>query len=211
MFGQSSWINDLSSIFQIFETVAVVASLIFIAFELRHTRRFSASSSYQALLESVNSFYASLITSEDLAYIYWQGRKDPMSLSNKQRPRFFYLCVQWFCFYENLYLQYAQGFLLRSHFDAWTAAFREDLREPGIAWYWQLEKQDFSEDFQDYVDQIIDALDAKGKIVLFDKILDEFEYKHQNLKRPHARFGLRLFRWAKKLTRGDEELNASVN
>jgi hypothetical protein len=145
----------IANVFQIIEAVAVVATLLFIALQIRETRRIAAADSYQGLFQSVNQFYNTLSMNEGFASIYLEGRKNPAALNNEERARFFYACVQWFCFYENLYLQYSHGLLPKQYFDAWCGAFRHDLRDLGFVLYWKQERLDFAKEFRDYVDQII--------------------------------------------------------
>ena len=157
MSNLSIWLNNLAEIAQILAALAVIVTLIFIAVQVRETRRIASGGSYQTLLQNVNAFFNSLSTHEGLGRIYWNGRKDPSILDDDQQVRFFYLCVQWFCFFENLFLQYSHGLLPKEHFKAWCNALEEDLYDPGFLLYWQHEKFDYAEDFRNYVDHIIEA------------------------------------------------------
>lgn len=164
MLSQTSTIlSSVGNVFQIIEAIAVVATLAFIALQIRQARYEAAGNSYQAILQSANSFYSTLAMSEDFAHIYLTGRLDPSSLDDKQRARFFYGCVQWFCFYENMFLQYSHKLLPRQYFEAWRTALEEDLKDPGFRWYWHLEKSDFAPEFREYVDQIVEKIEGEAE------------------------------------------------
>jgi hypothetical protein len=148
-------VEIIANWFQIAEAIAVVATLLFIAVQIRETRRIAAADSYQGLFQSVNQFYNTLSTTHGLAQLYIKGRKHPASLAEEERSRFFYACVQWFCFYENLYLQYSHGLLPKQYFDAWCEAFTHDLRDPGFVAYWKQERLDYAKEFRMYVDRTL--------------------------------------------------------
>ncbi|GAA0917934.1 hypothetical protein [Virgisporangium aurantiacum] len=153
-------LDVINSIAQMVGAVAVVATLPFIAVQSRVSRRIAECDSYHNLVSSVSQFYATLATVEGAADLYIRGRKEPASLEREERARFFYSCVQWFCFHENLYLQHSRGLLPRQYFAAWREAFRRDLGDPGFVAYWHHERLDYAIDFQRYVDGILANLDG---------------------------------------------------
>ena len=148
-------LDEINSISQIVAAIAVVGTLPFIAIQTRISRRIAEGDSYQSIVSSVNQFFSTLAITEGAADLYIRGRKDPTTLTDEERTRFFYASVQWFCFHENLYLQQSRKLLPKEYFEAWSEAFRHDLRDPGFVGYWQQERLDFALGFQNYVDEIM--------------------------------------------------------
>lgn len=93
MSNLSIWLNNLAEIAQILAALAVIVTLIFIAVQVRETRRIASGGSYQTLLQNVNAFFNSLSTHEGLGRIYWNGRKIHQYLMMISKSAFFiYVC-----------------------------------------------------------------------------------------------------------------------
>lgn len=148
-------LSNWAALATIVQTFTVVVSLIFIARQLSQSRRIAEATSYQSIVDSVNNFYSSLATDPKLAAIYRGGRKEPEKLAEHQQFQFFYMCVQWFVFFENLYLQYKRGLLPSQYWNAWHRALIDDLAEPGLMEHWKVEYMNYSQEFQEFVASII--------------------------------------------------------
>ena len=167
-----SVLEIIVAIFSILEAVAVIASLLFIGIQLRETRKATEGNAYQAWLDSVNNFYASLAQGEGLAYIYWKGRTNIAKLSEAELPRFFYLCVQWFSLMENLHVQYSQGMIPTEFFKPWQEALRVDLSDDGLQEYWKLERDQFTPIFRQFVDELVLSSESHSNINAFLKLTE---------------------------------------
>jgi hypothetical protein len=148
-------LNNWAALGAIVQTVTVIVSLTFIARQLSESRRIAEAASYQSIVDSVSNFYGSLAADPRLAAIYRTGRIEPRKLTEHQQSQFFYMCVQWFVFFENLYLQQKRGLLPSQYWDAWHRALTDDLSEPGLVQHWKVEHMNYSREFQEFIASII--------------------------------------------------------
>ena len=89
---------------------------------------------------------------------------DTKKLTEEQRLRFMYACVQLFCFYEDLFLQRSHGLLPKEYFNAWCKALEDDLRDPGFVSYWRQERLTYVSEFRRYIDDTIKKYENEGLI-----------------------------------------------
>jgi hypothetical protein len=148
-------LDDIVAATQIVSNIAVLIALIITLRQLTSTLRLASNSAVQSNAHALNGFYMSLATSNDLAHIYREGRKDPSSLNSMEEARFFYACVAWFAHHEQSFGQVQTGLLPAEFFASWELALREDLMDEGFKSFWIREGQFFDEPFRKFIDKII--------------------------------------------------------
>jgi len=151
-------LEQIAQVFGIVEAIAVVVSLIAIFMQVRQTRRLAESSAYQSLFDSYNQLMVAIAQDKELSVIFKKGRTTPDKLSKSDKARFFFLCVQWFDFHENLYIQYRNGVLPARLYDGWQQALKNNLPLPGFMSYWNEEKDEYTSSFREYIDSLLNEV-----------------------------------------------------
>jgi hypothetical protein len=137
---------------------AVVVSLVFVGFEIRHN---TATTSSQALLDlndAVNT--AMLLQSEDaeLAEIVLRGHEDPHSLTAVEMLRYERLIWSVLNSMEAAFNFYEADLLTPEQYEGWLAASCAELSIPGSAFVWRKNKAAFSPRFNELLEDSCEAI-----------------------------------------------------
>ena len=145
--------DALGAIAETIGAAGVVASLLYLAVQVRASTRASAIESKLASNRVYTDFLGSLIQSPELNRLFVQGRGDLASLSSEDDYyRFSNLALQSFSHFSAMYFQYRQGRLSDSDWFESLAVIRYWLRGAGCrAWWGKLGRKMFGPDFVDFI------------------------------------------------------------
>lgn len=139
---------------QVVGAIAVVASLVFVGFQLRqHTRAVRASTS-QAHSAMYHDIVASVIESGEVASIWRRGLSEVASLNPDELVRFIAFASSFFRFYEASHVQWARGQLDNEHWHTIEQQARSLSGQPGIVAWWKLRRHWHSAAFQAWFDSL---------------------------------------------------------
>ncbi len=150
---------------EIFGTLAIVVSLIYVAIQVRqntHTTRLATAQNISRDLQEANAIVAS---GTNMAEILLKGVENEANLTPPERVRlYFYLNVA-YRVYENAYYQKQKGALDSYVWEGITSNMKVGKRASVYQAFWRDRKQLFSQEFQDFYDKDllppeIDPLDA---------------------------------------------------
>ena len=142
-------IQDLGSLGELIAAIATVATLVYLALQIRQNTGALRHAAQRGVIEDANTWRANLIQHPDVAELYRKGLLDPSTLEPIERLRF--------------------RTLLDSLFDTWSYIFRWEqgpkdigqtnephirgtLAQAGGARYWASEKRRFTPAFVRYID-----------------------------------------------------------
>src|ERR1700754_530222 len=108
-------LEQLAFLAQIISAVAVVASLVFVGFQLRHATSAILASSSQAHTDIYTSLVQTIITNGDFARIWFVGLGDPSCLKDEEWVRFVAYATALFRLYESSRVQWLRGSLAKEH------------------------------------------------------------------------------------------------
>jgi hypothetical protein len=140
-------IQDLGSIGELVAALATVATLAYLALQIRQNTEVLGHTAERAALDDANKWRDNLIQHPDLAELYRRGLLGPESLDRSEKLRF--------------------RMLLDSLFDTWQYQFRsgafqggdgvryirDTLALPGGAQYWAKERDRFAPEFVEAVNE----------------------------------------------------------
>jgi hypothetical protein len=132
----------------------ILAALGGVYSQLRLSRQTAQNDIYQSNVGAYNQFIGSMASSSDLNSIFTRGRHSPDSLSEAEKERFFMLCVQYFGFHENLYIQYERRGFPREIYDGWSVALQKNLHQAGFLAYWKEQGDEYTASFQRQVERL---------------------------------------------------------
>ena len=154
-------LEQLAFIAEIIGGIGVVASLIYLAFEIRSRRKQDGLRTAQELTAQWGGLMTSLHDSSELAEIWLKGNHDFESLDGASRIRYSALLGRFFRYSEGLYF-YLQDKTLDPM--VWRGVERtiQDLMVlDGPPAWWQTRKHWFTDNFQDLIEGIIAKGDGK--------------------------------------------------
>ncbi len=122
-------IQDLGSLG---ELIAAIATLGYLALQIRRNTRTAQTSTYQSALESSNRVQELILAHPHLERIYRIGRKDFCQLTEEERPQFRLLIDMYLNVFESMLLQHERGTLDEDFWQARLDGLRALLKQPGI-------------------------------------------------------------------------------
>jgi hypothetical protein len=147
-------LDDLGNIGELVAAIGVIASLIYLAVQIRqNTRSVRAAthhSSARAATETQNIF----AQSNDLARIFRIGSRETEELTEDERQRLDSMLMSIFMWYEDTFFQYQQSMIDREVWEGRQRALLSQLKRPGIASWWARRSGFFADSFVSYVDQL---------------------------------------------------------
>ena len=143
--------------------MAVVASLIAVAYELRQSTDQSILNTsaleiatYQDLTNNISDLNAIVIESSELADIFIRSVKDGDSLTENELMRFNTYIINLFRHGDMAYFQYERGAINQERLNSVLALLTSRLDNPIVNYQWEsFKKQNvFSAAYTDYVDDL---------------------------------------------------------
>ena len=143
-------IQELGSLGELIAAVATIATLVYLALQIRQNTRALGHAEHRAVLEDGNAWRGYLIENPAIAELYRNGLLDPDALDPIEKLRF--------------------RMLLDALFVTWLYVFQTDrstgyapdpqisgtLARPGGKQYWASQKANFDPEFVRYVDGLAD-------------------------------------------------------
>jgi len=139
----------------------VIASLLYLAIQVRASTRASAVASKFRSAEMQSDFISLLIETPELNDLWLRGLAELDSLSESDYYRFSNMSLKAFWLFSAGHFQYKTGALSEGEWHESRAVLQYWLRSPGCqAWWAKLGRASFGPDFREYVDSEIAALRA---------------------------------------------------
>ena len=134
--GWSNAVQIAANIATIINSIVVIASLIYLARQVKISTKTTKGTTYQTIINGVAGIEARISQDEELARIYKLGSEDQSKLDDIEKVRFNELISSFFNFYENLYFQAKEHLVDKELWEGWRANILEDLKKPGIEDWW---------------------------------------------------------------------------
>ncbi|HUG00350.1 MAG TPA: hypothetical protein VML95_00665 [Longimicrobiales bacterium] len=132
--------------------IAVVVTLIYLAFQIRQQNRESRIASVHELNEA---FRASISAFQDpgLADVFSRAKSDFADLGEPERLRFIAMVQGVFRVWEDAFYQFDAGRLDPRIWQAMVTQFSAYLSLPGVQRVWEIRKRAYNAAFRDLVDR----------------------------------------------------------
>ncbi len=142
--------------------IAVVASLIYLASQIRQNSNLLRASTASATSQIEYQQNALMVQDEEVARIFWEGLADRASLSEKDRRRFDPLMNLQIKGNGQQYKFHRDGLATP---DVWVQAergMRWVAEQPGFQHWWREWRTQFDDNFQGFIDGLIREGEAAG-------------------------------------------------
>jgi len=149
---------DLQSLAQIGEVIgaaAVVASLLYLALQVRQNSKAQRTENYARALERVSAFQAVLSQNNDLALIFAKGVWDTSKLTRLEKIRFTWSLYEAFGSFEFMFHTYKTDEIPEEVWKRWSQTVAWWLSFPGVEQWWMNRPVNFTESFTRFVESVI--------------------------------------------------------
>lgn len=147
-------IQDLGSIGELLAAMATIATLVYLAMQIRQNTEAVRIQTYQAIMDSSNRLGDSL-AEQNVDAIYRKGRKSPDSCTPQEMAQFMLIAGQVVNLYEGLYLHRQSGAIDDDFFENRWRTFNRIMHQPGFRRMWERAGAYYAKSFTRAVDQML--------------------------------------------------------
>jgi hypothetical protein len=145
----------LQEIVQIIGGIGVIASLIYVAIQIRNNARAVRAAAYQQLSVSMSGPWDALFLNGEACSLVLRGCDDFAVLDRVEKARFRFMVMAFMRRFENAWFQHKIGTLKEGDWQAISADLDSLYSLPGARAAWQLVKNRSNPNFRSYVDMIV--------------------------------------------------------
>ena len=142
-----------AAISEVFGTIAVVVSLIFVGISIRQNTAVVQANQQNLLYELTDNWFSDRLTNPELYEIELRAL-DSQNLTDVERLRYSELIYRAMNVWENAYFKHENGFLSDKQYQAFHDANVNWVECCVPRWTWSEIKDDFRSDFVELVDAI---------------------------------------------------------
>ena len=146
--------DAVSAISQLIGSIAVVLSVLYLAVQVHQSTRVAKLATKDAAAASLRDVTKPFMENAEVERIWRIGLEDISALSVEQRARFFHAAYQFLKAFETIHFHYVYGMMDKQLWEGWRGLLRHYVAAPGIAEYWNLRPEVFSERFRNFVNSL---------------------------------------------------------
>ena len=150
-------IQDLGSIGELVAAIATIATLIYLATQVRQNTRALKSATFQNISGEMSRNVEPIMNSADLATIMIKGNNDPSSLSAEERLRYSSILTASFRRLESVYVQHKLGSIDKELKEGFEISLMAILQTKFAEEWWKTAKIVFYEPFTSHIDRRLAA------------------------------------------------------
>lgn len=145
----------IGAVSELVGALAVIASLLYLAFEVRQHTRAIHSSSFQATTDSLNHINMMIATDPELIRVISSRPESMAELSPEDRYRYSYILLSLFRVRETAYYQKHKGTTAMQSWIREEITLKNNLQSRAAREWWKTVGYGFAPEFSNYVDGVI--------------------------------------------------------
>ena len=145
-------IQELGSIGELVGAVATVATLVYLAIQIRANTLAVRSAAAQSVHEAFATWYRMLAADADLAQVSASGLRDYASLSEADRARFVATFMAFLSCSQDAFIKWSEGSLSSELWSGWELVMMNLVIPPGGQDFWRERGYLFGNEFRNYVE-----------------------------------------------------------
>lgn len=145
-------LETINAIAQLIAAIGVVASLFYLAVQIRQNTRSQKSVVVDSLTRSLMELLGPQAHDVEFTRAFTRVIKDWDGASDEDRARTVAVLLAVFKLSENAWFQKRQGTLDAQQWEGWDAYARMYFHLPGVKSWWQLRRAAFAPGFRDYIE-----------------------------------------------------------
>jgi hypothetical protein len=130
----------------------VIASLFYLAAQVRQNTRSLRASSYHAVVTNLSNLSGSIGRDASAADIFVRGQSDFESFSPSERRQFAMLFVSLFRNYEDIFYQFRHKMIDEFVWRGWEHSMTRYFWQPGVQVWWPAWRDDCHPDFREFLE-----------------------------------------------------------
>src|SRR5213082_1082511 len=135
----------INAISQLVSSIAVVFSVLYLGLQVHRSSRVARLATQDAAATALRDVTKPLMENAELERIWRVGLEDIGTLSIEERARFFHASYQFLKAFETIHFHYVYGLMDKQLFEGWHGLLRHYIVAPGMAYYWKLRPDIFSQ------------------------------------------------------------------
>ena len=135
--------------------IAVIATLIYLAVQLKQANVTTHRQMYAHSALAISEFWLNLAREPELYHSFRSLLRSPEDLSQERSERGMLVCDSYLSLMESFYLHNIEYGETLSQ-ERWNRTLSQMLNTPGGVHYWSRRKSSFHEEFSDYIQTLID-------------------------------------------------------
>ena len=149
---EGSTLQVIGIIAETIAAVGVVISLVYLGVQIRQNTNAVRAATYEDVADNIREFNMFVSQNSDLAGIYLRGLADPDQLTPVERLQFDNYLGTMFAQFDTVVELFKRRIITRKIMDPYTKFVIFQLEKPGVATYWRMAKDFFSEDLHSYIE-----------------------------------------------------------
>jgi hypothetical protein len=160
-------LQEWANLAEIIGNAAIILSLVFVGLQISDTtKEMRASTAYNATI-ALQTWYNEMGTNEQAAKVFRKGMNDPASLSKDEALQFIMCAHSAMLAYQNAYFVGVEGTLDSAMYKAMASTLEAAAPTPGFAWYWQQRGGYLTDEFREFVEEIM-TVQPKGGAEIYN-------------------------------------------
>ncbi len=147
-------LQDLGNIGEFVAAIATLATLIYLAVQIRQNTVSVKAAAAQSLLDSLSEALATGASSPEQARVLVLGQTKYERLSEDERMQFMFFLLRWCRVFEQAYHSYLLGHLDPSIWEGHLRHFEGVMQAPAVRRWWKIRRVVFSSEFREFVDNL---------------------------------------------------------
>lgn len=147
--------SRFEALLQFLGMLGVIASLVFVGFEIKQSRDIALADIYQQRSAMWMEMQLSRLPPEQYRIAYNKVQRDPTTLTAEDIGIFEDMFYAKLTLYENLHFQYQLGLITDEEWAAAVANIRSDFSLPCRTRWWQEDRHNWRTSFADNVDRLL--------------------------------------------------------
>src|SRR5262245_21284619 len=146
--------DAISAISQLVGSIAVVLSVLYLALQVHRGTRVAKLATQDAAATALRDVTKPFMENAEVERIWRIGLEDIGALSVEERGGFFHAGYQFLNVLETIHFHYVYWLMDKQRWEGWHGLLRHYVASPGMAEYWKLRPDVFSERFRNFVNSL---------------------------------------------------------
>jgi hypothetical protein len=148
-------LEQLGNIGEFLAAIATIATLIYLAVQIRQNTQATRAASFHAVTDSMNHVNVAVAQDPALARVMSAGLKDRGGLRGEELQQFDNLMLSYFHVFETVHYQARVGAGERSLLEAEERSLESLLAQAGVREWWADNPYAFGSEFRAYIDRFL--------------------------------------------------------
>lgn len=153
--------DAIAALAQVIAAFGVIASLVYLAAQIRNNTKETRAASFNAVTDSFNQFNFMVAQNEAVAALFLRGSADYSQLDGVEEVRFDLMILGLFRIHESVFYQSNRGTMERDLREAENRSVNFLIESPGIRAWWKDNPYSFTEEFRVHIERVINQIESR--------------------------------------------------